>query len=216
MLPPPVAAPREGSAHAAASGVEVRWQAVPAAEGYRLEFQRQLVGGTAGWSEYAWLTTLASESLPPADMRITFQHTSATERHPLDVNYRYRYRVRALPAGPWLTDIPVVPSAPQGFRAEAGDGQVLLTWAAPASTGGLPLLGYHYREIVAGDTTAWFDFLKDWTRYMPQNLRNGVAHTFEVRAYTRAGAGASVDTTVTPAGAPRAPGTSRRRRATGR
>ena len=81
-----------------------------------------------------------------------------------------------------------------------------MTWAAPGTTGGSPLLGYHYREIVPGDTTAWFDFLKGWTRYLPQELSNGVAHTFEVRAYTKAGSGASVDTTVTPAGAPRAPG----------
>ncbi|MCY3735779.1 MAG: S8 family serine peptidase, partial [Gemmatimonadaceae bacterium] len=205
-LPPPVAAPKEGSAHASAEGIEVRWKAVPAAAGYRLEFQRQLVRGTSGWSEYAWLATLANESLPSADMRVTFQHTPSTERHPLDGDYRYRYRVRSLPAGAWSTDIPVGPSAPRSFKAEAGDGQVLLTWAAPATTGGSPLLGYHYREIVPGDTTAWFDFLKGWTRYLPQELSNGVAHTFEVRAYTKAGSGASVDTTVTPAGAPRAPG----------
>ena len=98
------------------------------------------------------------------------------------------------------------PGVPQDFQAVAGDGQVLVTWAAPASTGGLPLRGYHYREIVAGDTTAWFDFLTDWTRYLRRELSNGVAHTFEVRAFNRSGAGASVDTTVTPAGAPRAPG----------
>ncbi len=205
-LPPPVAAPKEGSAHASAEGIEVRWKAVPAAAGYRLEFQRQLVRGTSGWSEYAWLATLANESLPSADMRVTFQHTPSTERHPLDGDYRYRYRVRSLPAGAWSTDIPVGPSAPRNFKAEAGDGQVLLTWAAPGTTGGSPLLGYHYREIVPGDTTAWFDFLKGWTRYLPQELSNGVAHTFEVRAYTGAAAGASVDTTVTPAGAPLAPG----------
>ncbi len=97
------------------------------------------------------------------------------------------------------------PGVPQRFKAVAGDGQVLVTWAAPASTGGLPLRGYHYKESGGGRTTGWAEFQKSWTRYLT-NKRNGVAYTLEVRAYNREGAGASVDTTVTPAGAPRAPG----------
>ena len=196
-LPSPPATPKGGTAHASAEGIEVRWGKVAAAEGYRLEFQRELIKGTAGWSEYALLATLTDTS---------FTHAPSTERHPLDGDYRYRYRVRSRPAGAWSTDIPVGPSAPQNFTAVAGDGQVLLEWQAPASTGGSPLLGYHYRESGDGRTTGWIEFQKSWTRYLTQNLKNGVAYTFEVRAYTGAAAGASVDTTVTPAGAPRAPG----------
>ncbi len=123
----------------------------------------------------------------------------------------YRFQVRGIgPGGPFAESFtvsaPAVPSPPQNFTAVAGDGQVLVTWQAPASTGGSSLLGYHYKESGGGRTTGWIEFQKSWTRYLPQNLKNGVAYTIEVRAYNGAGAGASVDTTVTPAGAPRAPG----------
>ena len=123
----------------------------------------------------------------------------------------YRFQVRGIgPGGPFAESFtvsaPAVPSPPRNFKAVAGDGQVLLTWQAPASTGGSSLLGYHYRESGGGRTTGWIEFQKTWTRYLPQNLRNGQAYTFEVRAYNREGSSASVDTTVTPAGAPRAPG----------
>ena len=200
-----------GSASSAASVLGLRWQrqtgavelswtdpadpAEPAIHAW--EYRQQ--AGSGSWG--LWQSVSGSTGS-------TTTHTVSG----LSEAVTYRFQVRGVgPGGPnaesFTVSAPVgPPSVPQRFRAAAGDGQVLLTWAAPASTGGLPLLGYHYREIVAGDTTGWLDFLKGWTRYMPQNLENGVAHTFEVRAYTRAGAGASADTTVTPAGAPRAPG----------
>ena len=37
---------------------------------------------------------------------------------------------------------PVVPGAPSGFKATAGDGQVTLNWTAPADDGGSAILGY--------------------------------------------------------------------------
>ena len=100
----------------------------------------------------------------------------------------------------------VGPPGPPVLRAEAGNGQVLLSWTAPASTGGAPLLGYHYRESHAGGTTIWHEFEKSWSPFLVSNLRNGTAYTFELRAYNRAGAGAVADTVVTPAGPPLAPG----------
>ena len=45
-----------------------------------------------------------------------------------------------------------VPSAPTGLAADPGDGQVTVSWAAPASTGGSPITGYTVTATPGGRT----------------------------------------------------------------
>ena len=41
---------------------------------------------------------------------------------------------------------PTVPSVPQSLAATPGDGEVVLTWQAPASNGGSAVTEYEYRH----------------------------------------------------------------------
>ena len=51
------------------------------------------------------------------------------------------------------------PSAPQEFKATAGDGQVSLRWIAPASDGGSAITHYAFRQSADGGST----WQPDWT-----------------------------------------------------
>ena len=80
----------------------------------------------------------------------------------------------------------VPPGAPTGVRGEAGDAQVLVTWAPPGSSGSFAITSYQVTAypggggcLVAAPTVAC-----DVT-----GLTNGTAYTFEVRALNGAGWG---------------------------
>ncbi len=93
-----------------------------------------------------------------------------------------------------------VPSAPT-VSATAGDEMVTLSWTAGAN-GGSPITGWQSRT---GDGE-WVDVAGSDARTVPvQNLTNGVAYVFEVRAVNDVGAGASGDASATPATVPSAP-----------
>jgi titin len=111
------------------------------------------------------------------------------------------------PSGDVETVTAVVPGAPTGVVGAAGDGQVSLTWTAPANTGGVSLsndsvsvfdgsggtatgvTGAHTRLV--GSTTTNFVF---------SGLTNGTAYTFEVAAVNSAGTGplSGLSAPVTP------------------
>ncbi|HXW78606.1 MAG TPA: fibronectin type III domain-containing protein, partial [Acidimicrobiales bacterium] len=81
-----------------------------------------------------------------------------------------------------------VPGAPTGVSAAAGNGQVFLMWAAPASSGGSPVSAYNiYQgtssggETVVGSTTG--------TSFTATGLTNGATYYFEVTALNRVGEG---------------------------
>ena len=141
----------------------------------------------------------------------------------------YAFEVRAVnslgdgtKAGP-ITATPVVPTAPdapQNLTAAAGDEEVTLSWAAPASDGGAAITEYEYRYS-AGATVApnatWTgvtdgsddgDSTADETGVTISSLTNATQYAFEVRAVNRVGDGTAagpVTATPVPPTAPGAP-----------
>ena len=93
-----------------------------------------------------------------------------------------------------------VPTTPESLTATAGDGEVVLEWAAPADDGGSPVTGYEYRyaagEAVPGDV-GWRDAGTELTATV-SGLENETGYALEVRARNRVGPGEAAVTTATP------------------
>jgi hypothetical protein len=119
----------------------------------------------------------------------------------------------AVGSGPPGLSLPVtpatVPDAPQDVVGTSGNASVVLTWSAPASTGGLPITTY---TATATDTSNPGSGHPSCTSSGPltctvTGLTNGDAYTFTVTATS--GAGTSAPSTasppVTPATVPGAP-----------
>ena len=105
----------------------------------------------------------------------------------------------------WINGSPVlaVPAAPQNFTATPGDGQVALSWTAPASDGGNAVTKY---EVSNDNGINWTDAGLN-TSHTFTGLTNGTAYTFKVRAVNSAGNGSETSVTATPAApAPTQPG----------
>ena len=77
-----------------------------------------------------------------------------------------------------------VPSAPGNLTAEAGDGEVVLTWDAPEDDGGSAITDYEYRNV---GRDPWTSTGSSDTTYTVSGLDNGVTYAFEVRAVNRSG-----------------------------
>ena len=96
------------------------------------------------------------------------------------------------------------PAAVASLTAAPGDGQVALTWQAPAADGGVPITGYEYRQSADGGTTwqpdwtAIADSDDETTGHTVSGLTNGTTYTFEVRAVNAVGKGAARAVTATP------------------
>jgi hypothetical protein len=98
-----------------------------------------------------------------------------------------------------------VPGAPAGVAASIGDARSIVTWTAPASTGGSPITGFKVssnpattdKVVIGGSRTAIFT-----------GLSNLVTYTFTVTARNVLGAGAAsaASNAVTPAPAATPPG----------
>ena len=125
----------------------------------------------------------------------------------------YAFEVRAVsdagdgdPAATTATPV-TVPVAPQSVSATPGDGQVTLTWEAPADDGGSAVTGYEYRHAQGGTVpaqTAWQSAGTSLTATVG-SLANGTQYAFEVRAVNDVGEGDAAAVTATPAVQPTAP-----------
>lgn len=98
-----------------------------------------------------------------------------------------------------------VPDAPTGVVGVRGDGTAVLTWAAPAGTGGSPLTGYTVTttDVLSGLSTT-STAAADTLTATVAGLTNGRAYTFTVTALNLAGAGlpSAASAAVTPATVP--------------
>ena len=127
----------------------------------------------------------------------------------LTKNTDYTFEVRAMNSagsGPAATATATTlrePDAPGALTAASGDGEVKLTWAAPANDGGLAITGYEYRSYETGGTPpdAWED-AGDVLTVDVTGLTNRTEYTFEVRAVNLAGPGAEESATQTPSSKP--------------
>ena len=95
----------------------------------------------------------------------------------------------------------VPPGIPRSLMATPGDGEVVLTWRAPANLGGGPLEGYDYRHAAGTSVpsdTPWVSVgnLLTGGHATVTGLDNGTAYAFEVRAVNAAGAGDAATATA--------------------
>ena len=80
-----------------------------------------------------------------------------------------------------------VPSAPRNLLADAGDGQVTLTWDAPEDDGGSAVTDYQYYRI--NRRNPWISIGSTGTSHTVTGLVNGTVYVFEVRAVNWIGRG---------------------------
>ena len=92
-------------------------------------------------------------------------------------------------------EVVTAPTAPQNFTATTGDGQVALSWAAPASDGGSATIKY---QVSKDNGASWTDVGLN-TSHTFTGLTNGTEYTFKVRAVNSAGNGTEASTVATPA-----------------
>ena len=107
------------------------------------------------------------------------------------------------------------PGVPRTLTATAGDGQVVLRWTAPASTGGSAILRYEHRHKVTSSLP--FVSSDSWTSAGTArtatvgSLTNATPYSFAVRAVNTVGAGTAATASATPMAAA-TPGSGCRRR----
>lgn len=91
------------------------------------------------------------------------------------------------------------PSAPQNLTATAGNGQVTLSWSAPASDGGAAVTSYNiYRGAVSGSETL-LATVGNVLGYTNTAVTNGQTYFYTVTAVNSAGeSGASNEVSATP------------------
>ena len=81
-----------------------------------------------------------------------------------------------------------VPGAPTNLTAVGGNGEVVLSWDAPASDGGAEITDYEYR---INRSDPWIPTGSTETAHTVTGLVNGTVYVFEVRAVNAAGRSAS-------------------------
>jgi len=121
----------------------------------------------------------------------------------------YYYRVSAnnsVGNGPNSTEVsatPItIPSAPLGLQALAGDAQVALTWSAPATDGGSPIIAYRIYRGTAPGTETLLAEIGNVLSYQDNGVTNGQTYYYTVKAVNAEGEGtASNEVTALPAAA---------------
>jgi hypothetical protein len=100
-----------------------------------------------------------------------------------------------------VTPMAMAPGAPTGVTATPGDGEVTVSWSAPASNGGDPITAYTVSGMPTGSCTT-----NGATSCIVSDLSNGVAYTFTVTATNAVGSSgpSGASTAVTPSSAPTA------------
>ena len=177
--------------------VELRWQAPPPGafplSGYEYRWGVAGEGGTTFGQWQSLAPVLGISVSVPAN------------------GVAYSFEVRAVNqsgAGPAATVSATAAggtSAPLSLVAAAGDGEVRLTWQAPADGGGGGLVTYAYRYRAAGVRFGdWIDAGTE-SSVVVAGLANGITYGFEVRAQTEAGSGLAATAVATPADAPAVP-----------
>jgi hypothetical protein len=104
----------------------------------------------------------------------------------------------------------VLPSAPHGASAIAGDSTAVITWTAPFNDGGSPITGYRIEQSTNNGTSWGIAIADSGTPFSVANvfgLANGTPIEFRIRAINAGGTGAPSASTgqITPFGLPGTP-----------
>jgi hypothetical protein len=125
----------------------------------------------------------------------------------------YTFQVRAINAnGPGvatarLNAMPAVNalSAPRSFTASSGNEQVVLSWSAPANTGGNAVTKYQYSQLTTAGSPTWRDIPDsnaNTSSFTVTGLTNGTSYFFEVRAVAGSVQGATSGVRIATPAAP--------------
>ncbi|MDW5562418.1 MAG: Ser-Thr-rich GPI-anchored membrane family protein [Methanomassiliicoccus sp.] len=193
-------APQNIGAVGGDSKVTLTWSA-PSSNGGSTITGYKIYRGSSSGSE-TLLTTVGNV--------LTYTDTAVTN----GVTYYYKVSaVNAVNEGPQSSESSAAPtaaitapSAPQNVVATAGNGQVVLTWKAPASNGGSDITGYKiYRGSSSGSETL-LTTLGNVATYTDASLTNGVTYYYKVSAVNSAKEGAlSGEVSAKPVAVPSAP-----------
>ena len=154
------------------------------------------------------LPFVSSDSWTSAGTVLTATVGSLTNGTPYSFEVRAVNTVGAGPAATTSatpTPTATAPGVPRTLTAAAGDGEVVLTWTAPASTGGEAITHYEYRHKATSSLP--FVSSDSWTSAgtvltaTVGSLTNGTPYSFEVRAVNTVGEGAAATTSATPTAA---------------
>ena len=87
-----------------------------------------------------------------------------------------------------------IPGSPSKPAASGGDGEVSLSWTAPANNGGADIQGYRVQRALSGSTSFSDVAINTGTStpsYVATGLDNGTAYIFRVAAINSAGTGSN-------------------------
>ena len=149
------------------------------------QYRRRVVGGSYG----GW-TTIADADLVESGTTRSYTVTGLNNGTTYVFQVRGRNSVGGGAASTEQEGMPEAkaPGAPTNLTPTAGDGQVSLSWRAPADDGGEPITGYDYRYRPQDDST-YDDTDNPWTAtggtgttVTVHGLMNGTTYYFQVRA----------------------------------
>ncbi len=172
----------------------------PASDGGRAITGYKVYRGLTSGSEVIWKTL--------ADV-LTYVDTGLTN------GQVYYYRVSAVNAvgegalSNEASATPVertTPSPPQNLEAAAGDTEVVLTWSAPASDGGVPITTFRIYRGVSPGGEVFLTAVGNVLTFVDTSVSNGQIYYYQVSAENSIGEGPrSSEVSATPATLPSAP-----------
>jgi len=166
-------------------------------------------GGLAitGYNVYRGIRSGGETLLATLGMMLTYTSTGLTSGQ---IYYFTVAAVNAMGTGANSTEASAtpatVPTAPRFFMSTAGNDQVLLSWAAPASNGGSVITNYWIYQGNESNGEILIATRGNMTTYTATGLTYGQVYYFKVAAVNPMGEGAnSTETTATPATLPTRP-----------
>ena len=194
-LTDPPSAPEAPTGVAALAGngaVLLGWDGVSDRTHTRYEYRQSADGGTTWAPDWTAVPTSGTGEVNNQEYRVTgLSNGTAYTFEVRRVNdYDANGEADISPAGS-VTATPTAEAVapPAGLAAEAGYGQVWLTWTAASDP---TIVGYDYQRWLAGSGwSAWTAVPRTYqggTRYRVTGLNNDVEYRFRVRARTLAGA----------------------------
>lgn len=82
------------------------------------------------------------------------------------------------------------PTAPQGFQATSGIGNIGLAWLSPAFPGGAPVVGYRIYRGTSPGAVAIIAIVGNILKYLDTNVSAGSTYFYQISAFNTLGEGA--------------------------